>query len=349
MSTPEAPAPPTPELPTTDPKAPDTIEERWTPQARRERQKRLAYDALLVVAFLLVLVVMLAPFMLKPILSGQAGVLYRAFTGTDEDELMDEGLHVIFPADTVYVYDTRVQNLARSIDVLSFNGLAVNVTINCRFRVIREELPQLHVEIGPEYVTKMVDPVVQAAVREVIGRYRPEELYTTHSATVQDEVDQVAQAAIAGYHIELMMVVIENMKLPAQVNLAIEEKLRAQQESQAYEFRLTREAQEAERKRLEAEGKDLYNQVLSRSLTPQLLQFLHIDAMRALATSHNAKVIVMPGGDVPQMSMPLMIDTTERGSGPAMAPLETTAQGSAPVSPAVSPALSPLAPQESEP
>ncbi|HNH48615.1 MAG TPA: prohibitin family protein, partial [Myxococcota bacterium] len=191
--------------------------------------------------------------------------------------------------------------------VLSFNGLAVTVTVNTRFRVIREELPQLHVEIGPDYVKKLVEPVVLASVREVIGRYRPEELYTTHSTTVQDEVDRVSQAAIAGHHIELMIVVVENMKLPEQVNSAIEEKLQIQQQAQAYEFRLAREAQEAERKRLEAEGQDQYNALLSRSLNPRLLQFLSIDAMRAMATSPNSKVVVVPAGQVP--SIPLMLDT----------------------------------------
>ena len=335
MSTPEAPATPTPE----------TIEERWTPEERRVRRARITYNSLLVVAFFLVAVVLLAPFMLKSVQSGEEGVLYRVFTGTEVDKTLGEGLHLIFPADTVYIYDTRVQTLARTVDVLSFNGLAVSVTLNCRFRAIRDELPQLHVEIGPDYVTKIVDPVVLASVREVIGRYRPEELYTTHSATVQDEVDQVAQAAIAGHHIELMMVVIENMKLPAEVNAAIEDKLRAQQESQAYEFRLAREAQEAERKRLEAEGKDLYNQVLSRSLNPQLLQFLSIDAMRALATSDNAKVIVMPAGGVPEINLPLMLDTepTRRAAHGAEEPASQPPVEEPP------PAESPAAPEEAKP
>ncbi|HND31368.1 MAG TPA: prohibitin family protein [Myxococcota bacterium] len=268
---------------------------------------RPSFNLVMGAAWLIVVVVLLAPYMVRTIGSGQAGVLYHYFTGTRMSGVMDEGFHIIFPADTVYVYDTRTQTLPRTMDVLSFNGLAVTVTVNTRFRVIREELPQLHVEIGPDYVKKLVEPVVLASVREVIGRYRPEELYTTHSTTVQDEVDRVSQAAIAGHHIELMIVVVENMKLPEQVNSAIEEKLQIQQQAQAYEFRLAREAQEAERKRLEAEGQDQYNALLSRSLNPRLLQFLSIDAMRAMATSPNSKVVVVPAGQVP--SIPLMLDT----------------------------------------
>ncbi|HNC98202.1 MAG TPA: prohibitin family protein, partial [Myxococcota bacterium] len=168
---------------------------------------RPSFNLVMGAAWLIVVVVLLAPYMVRTIGSGQAGVLYHYFTGTRMSGVMDEGFHIIFPADTVYVYDTRTQTLPRTMDVLSFNGLAVTVTVNTRFRVIREELPQLHVEIGPDYVKKLVEPVVLASVREVIGRYRPEELYTTHSTTVQDEVDRVSQAAIAGHHIELMIVV----------------------------------------------------------------------------------------------------------------------------------------------
>lgn len=289
--------------------------ERAMPESRWEQLRRRVFDITAAISLSIIALVLIAPYALVIVGSGQVGVLYSVFTGTRLGVPYGEGLHIKFPANAIFIYDTRIQTLKQTVQVLSFNGLAVDVTLTCRYRVVPDEAPLLHQQIGPEYVDKLISPVLLSSAREVIGNYRPEELYTTHSTTIQDEIDRVAQDAIQGFHIELLPVLVESLSLPAPVNTAIEEKLRMQQESQSYEFRLAREAQEVARMRLEGEGKREYNRLLNQDLTPAVLQYLGIEAIKTLATSENAKVVVVPTGDDHGLQMPISLWSDGSGSG----------------------------------
>lgn len=273
---------------------------------------RFSYGVTVALFFAVFAFLAVAPRMLHKIKSGELGVLYRLFSGTDLTRTYGEGLKIIFPLDELFIYDTRVQEFTRSVDVLSFNGLSVHVSLSCRYTLIREELPALHQEVGPQYETKMILPVLLAAVREVIGTYRPEELYTTHSATIQEEINRVAQEGMTGRHVTFLPILVSSISLPPQVNTAIEEKLRQQQEAQSYEFRLVREAQEKERRRIEGEGINQQFEIVGKQLTPPVLKWLHIQAMQALALSSNSKVLVMDSDSKAVVQYPLQIPESGR-------------------------------------
>ncbi|MFM7199384.1 MAG: prohibitin family protein [Myxococcota bacterium] len=257
--------------------------------------------------------------------SGHAAVMYRFFWGTDIQNVYREGLHIVFPWNHLIIYEVREQELTEEVQVLSFNGLNIGVVFSFRYRPDEPILPLLHQNLGPNYVDKVVRPVLISAVCEVIGNYRPEELYTTHSATIQEEIQRVCERDIEEHHIKFSQVLIKDINLPEKVTQAIEEKLTLQQQAEGYDFRLISEERERIRKTVESEGIRQYNMTIAEALTPALLQYLQIDAMRALSLSDNSKVVVLGGDPKQTLSMPLMLDDLR--SKPARANLSTGRAG----------------------
>lgn len=268
---------------------------------------------------LLLLVTYFAPNLFYPVMPGQAGVIYRPFSnGTDTDTIYGEGLWFVFPGNRMYLYDCRVQEKIETVNVLSFNGLTIQVAVSYRFRPIRNELPLLHRDIGPEYDRIIVTPAVYAAVREVVGKYRPEELYTSHRITVQEEINHTAREAVNGRHIVFDSIVIRSIQLPELINTAIECKLRQQQEFQEYEFLIAKQQREADRMRIEAEGIKIYQDIVSANLPDAYLTWKSIDATLELAKSENSKVVVIGGSNAQGLSFPLEMGTSGRRSNSGM-------------------------------
>ena len=155
----------------------------------------------------------------------------------------------------------------------------------------------LHNNVGENYHERIVIPEIRSATREVIGKYLPEELYSSKRDSIQTEIFDLAAARISEKNIALDAVLIRDVGLPEKLKQAIERKLQEEQSSLEYEFRLTRAEKEAERQRIEAEGKAAANRILSQSLTDKVLRDKGIEATLRLSESPNAKVIVIGGGD----------------------------------------------------
>jgi regulator of protease activity HflC (stomatin/prohibitin superfamily) len=266
------------------------------------------YSVLFVALFLLLY---LLPSMINLIPAGHVGVLYRPLHGgTFLEGNIPEGLAVISPINSITVYNLRLQEREEAVAVLSSNGLTIDVSVSFRFAPARDELPLLHVLIGPDYDKKVVIPTVISSVREVVGKYLPEELYTTHRNTVQEEMNRDIRERLAGKHVHFEAVLIRNIRLPQLINAAIENKLRQQQEYEEYEFRVKRESREAERKRIEAEGWRVFQEKVDKNLTDRYLRWKWIDSMLALSRSENSKVVVLGDGQPGKLplSMPLIMD-----------------------------------------
>jgi regulator of protease activity HflC (stomatin/prohibitin superfamily) len=250
---------------------------------------------------------------------GEEGVLYRLFYGgTVTDRVYHEGLRLIFPWDTMYIYDVRLQQVTDEFTVLSQDGLAVTVEVSMRFNPEHEYVGYVHKAIGPDYVDKFVKPVVQAQCRYVFGQYTPEQIYESQGFIIQT-VRQDAFARLAARHILLDDLLLKSVALPAPVALAIESKLRAQQLAQEYDYRLQTETKEAERKKIEATGiRDFQTtSMLTGGLFEQYLRFKGIEATLALAQSNNAKIVIIGGG---ADRLPLILDggTSRSDSGNAV-------------------------------
>ena len=229
---------------------------------------------------------------------GKKGVEFKRFGGgLDKDNIYDQGFHVIMPWNKVFIYDVRTNEGFETMDVLSKNGLNIAVELSYRYSPMPDKIGYLHDEIGTEYVKRILMPEIRSATREVIGQYLPEELYSTKREAIQDEIFKQTAAGIGPKHLIIDAVLIRSVKLPAKLEEAIEQKLKEEQLSLQYRYKLDRERQEAERRIIEAQAKADANRILNASLTDKILQDKGIEATLELAKSPNTKTVIIGGAN----------------------------------------------------
>ena len=238
---------------------------------------------------------------------GEAGVLFKTFGGgvvTDEPPL-GEGFHIIAPWNQVYIYNVKQQEVFESkMQVLSSNGLEISLDISVLYQPKIEDLGILHKTKGENYLNVIIIPQIRAVARSVVGRYTPEQLYSTKRDAIQNEIFEETKKVVEEQYVQLNAVLVRDVTLPITIREAIGRKLTQEQETLEYEFRLERAKQEAERQRIDAEGKAKANRILSASLTEKILQEKGIDATRQISESPNSKVIIIGGGE---SGMPLIL------------------------------------------
>lgn len=203
---------------------------------------------------------------------------------------------MVAPWNKMFVYDVREKQLEESMTVLSSNGLNIKLDATVRINPEFEKIGFLHESFGREYLNSLVRPEMRSSVRKIIGRFTPEELYSTRRDEVQDLIQEELAATLTKNFIELRAVLIRDIQLPEKVRDAIENKIEAEQHALRYEYILAQEVKEAERRIIEANAKAEANRVLNASLTDNILRDKGIEATVTLANSPNAKVIIV-GGD----------------------------------------------------
>jgi len=256
--------------------------------------------------FILILAVILITKSAITIGSGEAGVLYKTFgDGVVVDKPpMGEGFHIVAPWNKVFIYEVRQQEVFEKMQVLSSNGLEIKLDASAWFEPKREFLGKLHQEKGEAYVQRVLLPTIRSAARSVVGRYTPEQLYSSKRDAIQVEIFEETLKIVDEQYIQLNQILIRDVTLPPTIKEAIERKLKQEQESLEYEFRLVTAKKEAEKVTIEAQGKADANRILSASLTDKILQDKGIDATLELAKSPNAKVVIVGSGDA---GLPLIL------------------------------------------
>jgi regulator of protease activity HflC (stomatin/prohibitin superfamily) len=262
--------------------------------------------AILPMVFLAVIAVILFSKSFVTVDRGEAGVLWKRFDGgvvTDQPPL-GEGFHVVAPWNKVDIYNVRQQNMfIKDMEVLSSNGLEIKLDVSILYQPKIDELGKLHKTRGENYLDVVIIPEVRSAGRSVVGRYTPEQLYSSKRDVIQREIfEEVSKKAIR-QHVQINDVLVRDVTLPPTIKEAIERKLKQEQESLEYEFRLVTAAKEAEKQIIEAKGKAEANRILSASLTDKILKDKGIEATLELSKSPNSKVVIVGGKD----GMPLIL------------------------------------------
>ena len=238
---------------------------------------------------------------------GEEGVLFRRLTnGTDISSPFKEGLVIIAPWNTMSIYSLRVQERTQIVEALSKNGLTIRVTVSMRYFPEEKNLPLLHQKVGPDYADRIVVPEVMTGVREVVGKFEPQGLYTTNTREISDQIIEAATRSLSDKFIRLDDVNILSIRLPSLVTSAIESKLTQEQMAEEYIYRQDRTEREKKRLATEADGIAQYNRAISASLTPEMLRFKGIEATLELAKSPNAKIVVVGSG---KDGLPLILNT----------------------------------------
>lgn len=236
--------------------------------------------------------------------AGTVGVV-KLF-GKVADDVLEPGLHLVNPLANVVEVDVRTRNYTMSsvrdegrqagddaIRALTSDGLEVVIDVTVLYRVLPTDAPSLLTEVGLAYEDVIVRPIARSRIRDATVYYQAVQLYTEKRDEFQLRVSDAITSELKTRGILVESLLIRNIALPESVKAAIEEKIRAEQDSQKMVFVLQKESQEAERKRVEAQGISDYQRIMSINLGDNQLRYEQIKAMRELATSANAKVIVM--------------------------------------------------------
>jgi regulator of protease activity HflC (stomatin/prohibitin superfamily) len=262
-----------------------------------DKSKTQVRRVTLFVVSVILLIVLIAKSALT-INAGENGVIFRTFGGgiNASEKPLGEGFHLIATWNKVFIYSIKLKEKAEEMLVLSSSGLEIKVDVSAWFRPLSDKLPYLVKEIAIEYEGTIVIPAMRSAARSVIGRYTPEEIYSTKRDAIQDEIFTETQRILEQKYIAVDRALIRSVILPETIKKAIESKLEQEQLALEYQFKLERAKQEAERQRIAAEGEAVANRIVNSSLTDNLLKMRGIEATIKLSESNNAKTVIIGNG-----------------------------------------------------
>tara|TARA_B100000963_G_C22612317_1_gene665484 strand:+ start:1154 stop:1966 length:813 start_codon:yes stop_codon:yes gene_type:complete len=227
----------------------------------------------------------------------KAVVFYRFGKGLDKENVKNQGFHFIAPWNEKYIYNVRIQEDLSIMEVLSKNGLTIKTELSYRYKPVDEKVGYVHDDLGINYHDNIIIPEIRSVTREVIGEYLPEELYSTKREVIEDEIYERTKVTLLEKNLLLDAVLIRDVTLPKTLQDAIENKLKQEQISLEYDFKLVQAEKEAQKQIIEAEGKAKANRILSASLTDNILRDKGIEATLQLSESPNSKVVVVGSPD----------------------------------------------------
>ncbi len=248
----------------------------------------------------------------KQVDAGEVGV--QKLFGKVDNNVLESGLSFVNPLVTITDINVRTQNYTMSgihnegkkegddaIRVLTSDGLEVTLDLTVLYHINRPDAPRIVQEIGGDYENVIVRPITRTKIRDNAVAYSAVDLYSIKREEFQTRIFKDIDAIFKGRGLVLEQLLIRNIALPESVKAAIEEKINAEQASQKMQYTLQKEKQEADRKRIEAQGIADYQRILSQGLSDKMLQYEQIKAQKELALSPNTKVVIMNGKSTPIM------------------------------------------------
>ncbi|MEA2882038.1 MAG: hypothetical protein QOH32_1294 [Bradyrhizobium sp.] len=274
------------------------------------------------------------PYVVVTVPTGHVGVLWKRLGGLgvycwcvvnrgtvlDPRELRDEGLHIIWPWDKLYLYDLRLQTVTQTYNAISRDGVSLTASISVRFQLKHNSVAQLHKFIGPDYMELVVRPEIGSRAREIISNYSAEQVYSASRQAIENAIREAAQIKLGGeldrlvqpessdqfqalyqkpvspelkHAIDILDILVLGISLPEAVMTAINRKIEQLYVAQEYEYRVIREERESERKRIEAAGIRDFQQIVSQGISDSYLRWRGIEATLQLAQSGNAKTVII--------------------------------------------------------
>jgi len=320
--------------------------------------------------------VVLWPYMVINVPSGQVGVLWKRFNGfdmyclcwvgrgtvLDPRELREEGLHLIWPWDKLYLYDLRLQSSSQTYNAISGDGVNVKAQISVRYQLRHDSVAVLHKFIGPDYMTSVIGPEIGSQARQTISQYTAQQVYTSRDPiqrAIRDSTqksleinldklvqpDAMEQPDPKHYNdflqdaIQILDTLVLSIELPPEIVAAINRQTEQFYMIQEYKFRVEREAEESKRKQIEADGIAAFQRTVSQGISESYLRWRGIEATLSLAQSSNAKIVVIGSGKdglpiiLGNVDTPLAPGTTPPAGGAAPAPGASPAPAAKPPGP----------------
>jgi regulator of protease activity HflC (stomatin/prohibitin superfamily) len=354
-----------------------------TPPPKRSFRSRLLWRWLprlmLTLMVTILVAVVLWPYVVVTVPSGQVGVLWKRFGGLgvyclcfvgrgtvlDPREIREEGLHIIWPWDKVFLYDLRLQSIDETYNAISSEGVGVGVTLNIRFQLRHDSVAVLHKFIGPHYAASVVRPEIGSRARDIISGYTAEQVYSSARTEIERQILATVRSKLEDHlgrliqleaseqvdrdryreslrnGIEFIDTLVLGIKLPPSIVTAINRKTEQYYLAREYSFRIDRERQEAERKQIEATGIAAFQRTVTEGISDSYLRWRGIEATLELARSKNAKTVIIGGRD----GLPIIlggVDAPALPGGDSKKPADSPPV--APTAPANKPPAAPSAP-----
>ena len=353
------------------------LQEAPPPQKRRAWlrfiRRHIPSVSVLFMATLLA-ITLLYPYVVITVQSGQVGVLWRRFfgfdaycwcfagrgTALDPREIREEGLHIIWPWDKLFIYNLRLQSATQTYNAISKDGVSVTAQINVRFQLSHNSVGVLQKFIGPDYLQLIVSPEIGSQARSVISQYSAQEVYTSREA-IQEKIRDNSQKSLGAHlnklvqpeameeldpkhytdylqgSIQILDTLVLGIELPSEIVAAINRQTEQYYMIQEYRFRVAREAEESKRKQIEANGISAFQQTVSQGISESYLRWRGIEATLALAQSPNSKIVIIGSN---KDGLPIILgnvdspSTQAQQAGPtARPPADQTPPGAAPATP----------------
>ncbi len=238
------------------------------------------------------IIILLKLFTVVP--AGTVGVV--DFLGSVSDNTLKAGVNFVNPLANVVKFNIKTQEVKEMMNVPSKEGLSVQLEISLLFSLDPENASKIYKTVGEDYANVILIPQFRSVVRGVTSKYDAKALYTASREQLATEIKTELEKLVRPRGINIEFAPMRQIILPQGLTVAIEEKLKSEQESQRMQFVLIREEQEAERKRIEAKGISDFQAIVSRGINDQLLQWKGIEATEKLATSTNSKIVVIGSG-----------------------------------------------------
>jgi len=234
--------------------------------------------------------------------SGHVGVL--TLFGRVTGEVLPEGMHLVNPFKVNHELSIRTQEIKESASVPSSEGLMMALDTSLIYHLNPEKAAEVYQKIGPRYMDVLIEPNLRAAIREATASHTANALYTGEREMVAKQVNDTLGGLLGPRGVVVESILLRDIQLPQTLKSSIEAKQQAEQEALAMNFRLQKEKQEAERKRIEAAGIRDFQQIVAQGISPQLLEWKGIEATETLSKSANTKVVVIGN---PKNGLPLIL------------------------------------------
>ncbi len=273
---------------------------------------RAAFFVVILVVFVLLL--LRSP---RVVPAGHVGVL--DLFGNVRPEALPSGLHFVNPLARVHRMSVQTHEVKETMDTPSSEGLIVHLDVSILYHLDPAKATDVYRTIGRDYETVLVKPNVRSAVREVTSSYQAKALYSPEREKMSSEINQHIIAAVEPRGMVIERMLLRDVALPLRLQQAIQEKLSAEQEAARMQFVLLKEKQEAERKKIEAEGISSFQKIVAEGINDNLLKWKGIEATKELALSHNSKVVIIGSG---KEGLPVILggDTNPPAGQPAPIP-----------------------------
>ena len=304
------------------------------------------------------------PYAVITVPSGRVGVLWKRFNGydlycwcfvgrgtiLDPRELRDEGLHLVWPWDKLFIYNLRLQSTTQTYNAISKDGVNVSVQINIRYQLLHNSIGVLHKFIGPHYLSSVLAPEIGSQAREVISQYSAQEVYLSREA-IQEKIKTKSQKSLGAHlnslvqteameqpdpkkfttylqhSIQILDTLVLGIKLPPAIVAAINRQTEQFYQIQEFKYRVERAVEEAKRKQVEANGIAAFQRTVSKGISDSYLRWRGIEATLALAQSKNSKIVIIGSG---KGGLPIILGNMDNPQSPG--PRPSPAAGNVPPS-----------------